>query len=180
MGHHGYLNLEGGNLMIEFIIKQCALPDTEIDPKKASSKDADQSDTAEQLRSTAENVLTLFSTTVENMQDTLWPHLFEYVTHAEYTRAISQICKNLAFIAEKKRTTQAADYQINFKDLINIPRQHDIFARLFTITGVPLANKNRGLNALNLLKNISPIINPGVVDLWDSVIPKLMLNFEGK
>lgn len=28
MAHHGYLELEGGELMVEFIVKQCALPDT--------------------------------------------------------------------------------------------------------------------------------------------------------
>lgn len=26
MAHHGYLELEGGQLMVEFIIRQCALP----------------------------------------------------------------------------------------------------------------------------------------------------------
>ena len=30
MAHHGYLEQEGGQLMIEFIVKQCALlPDTQ-------------------------------------------------------------------------------------------------------------------------------------------------------
>ena len=27
MAHHGYLDLEGGHLMVEFIVRQCALPD---------------------------------------------------------------------------------------------------------------------------------------------------------
>ena len=27
MAYHGYLELEGGELMVEFVVKQCALPD---------------------------------------------------------------------------------------------------------------------------------------------------------
>ena len=27
MAHHGYLELEGGHLMVEFIVRQCSLPD---------------------------------------------------------------------------------------------------------------------------------------------------------
>ena len=27
MAHHGYLGLEGGQLMVEFIVRQCTLPD---------------------------------------------------------------------------------------------------------------------------------------------------------
>ena len=27
MGHHGYIELEGGTQMIEFIVSQCSLPD---------------------------------------------------------------------------------------------------------------------------------------------------------
>ena len=27
MGHHGYMELEGGTQMIEFIVTQCSLPD---------------------------------------------------------------------------------------------------------------------------------------------------------
>jgi hypothetical protein len=177
MGHHGYLRLEGGNLMIEFILRQCALPE-EPDNKKAI-KDGDQAETVEQLRITSESVLTLFSTTVDNMQEALWPHLFEYVTNGDYTRALNQLCKNLAYIAEKKRNSQATDYHVNFNDLINLPKPHEIFSRLFIISGVPLSGKNRGINALNLLKNISPLLSSSIVDLWDSVIPKLVLNLEG-
>ena len=31
MGYHGYLALESGNLMIEFILKQCSLPEDPVD-----------------------------------------------------------------------------------------------------------------------------------------------------
>lgn len=28
MAHHGYLELEGGELLVRFIVQHCALPDT--------------------------------------------------------------------------------------------------------------------------------------------------------
>ena len=28
MAHHGYLELEGGELLVRFIVQNCALPDT--------------------------------------------------------------------------------------------------------------------------------------------------------
>lgn len=34
MGHHGYMELEGGSLLIEFIVSQCALQD---DPPVSSN-----------------------------------------------------------------------------------------------------------------------------------------------
>lgn len=173
MAYHGYLHLEGGNLMIEFILKQCALPE-----EPEHSKDKRPEVDNEQLRSLAESVLTLFSTTVENMHQVLWPQLFEYLTHSDYSRALNALCKCLAHIGEQKRSTDAPDYRINFKELINLPKTHEIFSRLFILAGVPLSMKNRGLNVLQLMKNISPLINPSIVELWDSLLPKLYLNLE--
>ena len=37
MAHHGYLEEEGGTLMIEFIVRQCSLPsDAHVNNKDAS------------------------------------------------------------------------------------------------------------------------------------------------
>lgn len=135
--------------------------------------------TNEQLKSSADSILTLFSTTVENMHSILWPHMLEYLTLNEYSRSISQLCKNLGHIAETKRTSNAEDFLIEFEQLINLPKPFEILARLIVLCGVPLANKNRGLNVLNLMKNISPNITPVIVELWDNVVPKLIINLEG-
>lgn len=114
------------------------------------------------------------------MHPILWPSLFEYLTHNDYSRATSILCKNLAHICEVKRSSNEEDYLISFDDHINIPRPFDILARLIVLCGCPLNGKNRGLNVLNLMKNISPNIDSSIVDLWDSVVPKLIINFEDK
>lgn len=124
--------------------------------------------------------MALFATTVNNMHQILWPALFEYLTNNEYSRASNVLCKNLAHIAEQKRESDSEDYLINYDSFINIPKPYEILARLIVLCGCPLNGNNRGLNILNLMKNMGPNIDTSIVDLWDSVIPKLIINLEGK
>jgi len=178
MADHGYLNLEGGQLMLEFILKQCSLADdVAADPKK---QPAIIEDSNENLRVAAENILTLFSTTVENMHDILWPTLLEYLCNIEYSRSMGHVCKNLGHIAEIKRSASAPEFMIKFNECINLPKPLEIFARLIVLCGTPMSEKNRGLNILILMKQISPNLHPSIADLWDNVVPKLILNLEGK
>lgn len=176
MGYHGYLNLEGGQLLIEFLLKQCALAEDTIDDKK---KPSIHDISNNELKSTAENILTLFSTTIENMHEILWPHLFEYLIDSKYSHCMNHLCKNLAHIADVKRSQDADDYIINYDNHINVPKPNEIFARLIILCGVPLKNKNQGLSVLSLMKNISSNLSLSLVELWDNVIPKLIINFEG-
>lgn len=115
------------------------------------------------------------------MHSILWPSLFEYLTHVEYSRAASILCKSLAHIAEAKRTINADDFTIKYESFINIPRQWDILARLIILCGVPLiGQRNRGLSALALMRNMAPNIDSLIVDLWDNAVPKLTANIEDK
>ena len=113
------------------------------------------------------------------MHPILWPHLFEYLTSNEYSRSVSQLCKNLAHIADVLRSSNSDTYLIQFDQFINLPKPIEILTRLIVLCGVPLANKNRGLNVLQLMKNISPNLSSQIVELWDNVVPKLIINLEG-
>ena len=178
MAYHGYLNLEGGQLMLEFILKQCSLPDDVVaDPKKPIAPNEDSN---EILRTSAENILTSFSTIVENMHNILWPTLLEYLINLDYSRSVAHLCKNLAHIGEIKRCENSPDYIIKFNEFINLPKPFEILARLIVLCGTPLIEKNRGLNVLLLMKQISPNIHTSIVDLWDNVVPKLISNLEGR
>jgi len=179
MAYHDYLSLEGGHLMIEFILKQCSLSE---DEKKSNSNNNALSDefSNEQLRLASENILTLFSTTIDNMHKLLWPHLFEYLNHVDYLQSASVLCKNLAHIGEIKRCADASDYVINYNEKINLPKPFEIFTRLIVLCGTPLENRNRGINVLKLMKHFSPNIDAAIVELWDNATPKLLLNLEDK
>lgn len=114
------------------------------------------------------------------MHSALWPSLFEYIAHPEYVRAIGQLCKNLAHIAETKRTAQDENYMIKFDYSPNIARPAEILARLIILAGTPLLHKNRGSYALHLMRHISPNLSADIVDLWDKAVPKLIMNLEEK
>ncbi|KAK6269312.1 hypothetical protein J4Q44_G00393730, partial [Coregonus suidteri] len=67
MAHHGYLELEGGDLLVKFIIQHCALPDTYYRPGQRPSDPEEV--TNEALRSMCDNTLDLFTTTVGRLTD---------------------------------------------------------------------------------------------------------------
>lgn len=178
--------------MVEFILKQCSLPEDDVNIKKLidienrnfkfyqKKSNHPEDATNDQLRASAESILTLFTTTVENMHSILWPALFEYLTNNDYSRSTSILCKSLAYIAEQKRELNSDDYLINYDTLINVPKPFEILARLVVLSGCPMNGKNRGLNVLNLMKNMASNIDNSIVDVWDNVVPKLIANLEGK
>ncbi len=63
MASHGYLGLEGGQLMIEFVVSQCAL---NVDDK-ALAKLSSEEVTPISLRDMSCKSLLLITTTIENM-----------------------------------------------------------------------------------------------------------------
>ena len=63
MASHGYLSLEGGQLMVEFVVRQCSInPDD-----KALAKLATDELTPKGLRDMSSKSLQLITTTIENM-----------------------------------------------------------------------------------------------------------------
>uniref|UniRef100_A0A3B3QI32 Maestro heat like repeat family member 1 n=1 Tax=Paramormyrops kingsleyae TaxID=1676925 RepID=A0A3B3QI32_9TELE len=113
MAHHGYLELEGGELLVKFIVHHCALPDTlncgrhPLDPEDVTN---------EALRSICENTLHLFTTTVGRLTDVLWPSLLCYLTPAQYSSATTPLCKSLILLGNKKKASQEPNYIISFSE----------------------------------------------------------------
>uniref|UniRef100_A0A8B9L9G7 Maestro heat-like repeat family member 1 n=1 Tax=Astyanax mexicanus TaxID=7994 RepID=A0A8B9L9G7_ASTMX len=108
MAHHGYLELEGGDLLVRFIIQHCALPDTYYRPTDPEEV------TNEALRSMCDNTLHLFTTTVGRLTDVLWPMLLCYLTPSQYSNATTPLCKSLILLANKKRAAQEPNFIIDF------------------------------------------------------------------
>uniref|UniRef100_A0A671QI30 Maestro heat-like repeat-containing protein family member 1 n=1 Tax=Sinocyclocheilus anshuiensis TaxID=1608454 RepID=A0A671QI30_9TELE len=108
MAHHGYLELEGGDLLVRFIIQHCALPDNYHRPPDPEEV------TNEALRSMCDNTLHLFTTTVGRLTDVLWPMLLCYLTPNQYANATTPLCKSLILLANKKQTAQEPNFIIDF------------------------------------------------------------------
>ncbi|TRY56529.1 hypothetical protein DNTS_005416, partial [Danionella cerebrum] len=172
MAHHGYLELEGGDLLVRFIIQHCALPDTchrgqgPPDPEEVSN---------EALRSMCDNTLHLFTTTVGRLTDVLWPMLLCYLTPNQYANATSPLCKSLIVLANKKRTAQEPNFLIDFNAQgSSLPSQYVLVIRLMVNASFPFRCRGRGAPSLSLLRAISPNIHPKVEALWEDEIPKLL------
>uniref|UniRef100_A0A8C9TKP0 Maestro heat like repeat family member 1 n=1 Tax=Scleropages formosus TaxID=113540 RepID=A0A8C9TKP0_SCLFO len=160
MAHHGYLELEGGDLLVKFIVQHCALHDT-----------------YNALRSMCENTLHLFTTTVGRLTDVLWPSLLCYLTPAQYSNATTPLCRSLVLLGNKKKSAQEPSYVINFTSL---PSPYVLMVRLLVNAAFPFWGRGRGAPSLRLLTVLAPSIHPNTQKVWESEIPPLLSYLEGE
>uniref|UniRef100_A0A8B9LBY5 Maestro heat-like repeat family member 1 n=1 Tax=Astyanax mexicanus TaxID=7994 RepID=A0A8B9LBY5_ASTMX len=160
MAHHGYLELEGGDLLVRFIIQHCALPDTYyVYPEEVTN---------EALRSMCDNTLHLFTTTVGRLTDVLWPMLLCYLTPSQYSNATTPLCKSLILLANKKRAAQEPNFIIDFTA-----------SHTFQVNSAfPFRCRGHGAPSLSLLLAIVPNIHPKAEALWSTEIPQLLTHLE--
>eukprot|EP00041_Stephanoeca_diplocostata_P036701 m.1350360 g.1350360 ORF g.1350360 m.1350360 type:complete len:1108 (+) comp24920_c0_seq2:247-3570(+) len=176
MSHHDYLSLEGGNVLLQFIVDQCAIDTESSTPssgKSRSKKADDNTSTPMQLKMMCENALQLSTSTIPCMRPVLWPYLFEFLVPGAYEPALPGLCRALGTLAEALRDEDDEIYDLDYDVLVNLPRPQELIARLMVFLGHPL-EKQRGHHILYLFEGISPNIHDDVVDLWDDVIPRLL------
>ena len=75
MASHGYLGLEGGQIMIEFLVSQCAIDVDDRALAKFSSDDV----TPTSLRDMSRKSLLLITTTIENIHSVSQPTSYTIV-----------------------------------------------------------------------------------------------------
>uniref|UniRef100_A0A3Q1JK79 Uncharacterized protein n=1 Tax=Anabas testudineus TaxID=64144 RepID=A0A3Q1JK79_ANATE len=161
MAHHGYLELEGGELLVRFIVQHCALPDTyqPIDPEEVTN---------ESLRTMCDNTLHLLTTTVGRLADVLWPKLLYYLTPSQYSNATTPLCKSLIVLGSKKKTNKEPSFNIDFTQEGRKTRR-----------SFPFNNRGHGAPSLSLLQILSINIHPKTETLWEKEIPVLLSILEG-
>lgn len=169
MAHRGYLEMEGGKYMVLFIVRQCALPE---EPAGRRPADLDYVSN-EALRAMCENVIHLLTTTVEKMENVLWPDMLECLLQEEFTAAVAPVSKSLSYLVGKKREL-GSDFDIDYSNKVNIPKPYVLLARMIVLLGLPFSGRNRGLPLLRLMKAIVPLIDKSLIALWDSQIPVMI------
>ena len=115
MASHQYLELEGGHLMIEFVVKQCALDVNDKTLAKLAMEDVTLAD----LKDMSNKTLQLIATTVGQMEDVLWPYLLEFLVPVQFTHSVGIVCKCVTHIAVQKSERKDDDFTINFEELGN-------------------------------------------------------------
>ncbi|CAI5663026.1 unnamed protein product [Oreochromis niloticus] len=175
MAHHGYLELEGGELLVRFIVQHCALPDT----YQRSQRPTDPEEvTNESLRSMCDNTLHLLTTTVGRLADVLWPKLLYYLTPSQYSNATTPLCKSLIVLGNKKKNNQEPSFKIDFTQEVNLPSPQTLMIRLLVNAAFPFSNRDHGAPSLSLLQILSNNIHPNAEAVWDKEIPPLLTVLE--
>ncbi|XP_043547011.1 maestro heat-like repeat-containing protein family member 1 [Chiloscyllium plagiosum] len=174
MAHHDYLELDGGEAMVEFIIRQCALP-CEPGTPKPRSYDPDEV-TDESLRSMCDNILNLLTTTVKKMENVLWPFLLEFIIPPQYLNALAPVCRSLAHLGMKKlQHNEGLQFTHQEPDL---PKPQLLLTRLLVVSAFPFRGRGRGVPALRFLQVAAPLVHPQLVRVWNEEIPPLIQHLE--
>ncbi|XP_075937475.1 maestro heat-like repeat-containing protein family member 1 isoform X1 [Anarhichas minor] len=175
MAHHGYLELEGGELLVRFIVQHCALPDT----YQRGQKPTDPEEvTNEALRTMCDNTLHLLTTTVGRLADVLWPKLLYYLTPSQFSIATTPLCKSLIVLGNKKKNNQEPSFNIDFTQEVNLPSPQILMLRLLVNAAFPFSSRGHGAPSLSLLQILSINIHPNTEILWDIDIPPLLSMLE--
>jgi hypothetical protein len=174
---HQYLLLEGGEAMIDFVVRNSATSDAECadyKPPKSPGAPGDEDVSPAELRDLCDNVLNLVTTTVEGMDAVLWPYLFESLVKPELSGAVGVVCKCLAYIAHQKREAEAADFIVDFDRAVNLPKPPALLARLLVAIARPHGRNALGAHVLHLLRAAGPLLHPAACDMWDAAAPRLL------
>ncbi|XP_050795285.1 maestro heat-like repeat-containing protein family member 1 isoform X3 [Gopherus flavomarginatus] len=175
MAHHGYLEQTGGEVMIEYIVHQCALP-PDTQPRKQTPEADDL--TSDSVQNISINTLFLISTTVDRMDAVLWPYLLEFVTPLQFTGALTPLCRSLMHLAMKKQEEGENAFLIHYDTHANLPSPCALMARLLIVSSQPYLGDGRGTAALRLLNVLHRNIHPVLGELWNKKIPPLVEHLE--
>ncbi|XP_067897732.1 maestro heat-like repeat-containing protein family member 1 [Heterodontus francisci] len=173
MASHNYLHLEGGKEMVEFIIRQCALPvmeneDNFEDPCNVTADVITDRD----LRRWCEELMKML--TVLPIDNVLWPFLFEFIIPVRCTNALATICNSLVSLAMKKLETGSTECFLNYKEYQNIPGPQALLTRLLTMSSSLHQGKSRCAPALILLQVLGTDIHPAAPQVWEKEFPTLL------
>uniref|UniRef100_A0A670J0H4 Maestro heat like repeat family member 1 n=1 Tax=Podarcis muralis TaxID=64176 RepID=A0A670J0H4_PODMU len=177
MAHHGYLEQPGGEALIEFLVRQCALPTDQL-PRRHSLETEDLTDG--HVRDISVNTLFLISTTVDRMADVLWPYLLEFVIPIHLSNALTPLCKSLIFLAAQRQEKDEPDFQLLYEAGATLPTPHALLARLLVVSSQPYVGEGRAAAVLRLLNVLHLSIHKALGPLWGKRIPALVEHLEGK
>uniref|UniRef100_A0A8U7NY87 Maestro heat like repeat family member 1 n=1 Tax=Corvus moneduloides TaxID=1196302 RepID=A0A8U7NY87_CORMO len=167
MAPRGYLEQPGAEALLEFLVRQCALPPA----APPGIPEADPEDpTSDSIRSISVSTLLLLSTTVDRMSHVLWPFLLQFLIPAQFGAALTPLCRSLTFLALKNREEQP-------ENALSFPLSFPLFPLFQVVSSQPFLGNGRGAAALRLLQALR--LHPDLENLWNKEIPLLLEHLEG-
>ncbi|XP_031981412.1 maestro heat-like repeat-containing protein family member 1 isoform X1 [Corvus moneduloides] len=175
MAPRGYLEQPGAEALLEFLVRQCALPPA----APPGIPEADPEDpTSDSIRSISVSTLLLLSTTVDRMSHVLWPFLLQFLIPAQFGAALTPLCRSLTFLALKNREEQPENAAPPRSERhAHLPSPQALTTRLLVVSSQPFLGNGRGAAALRLLQALR--LHPDLENLWNKEIPLLLEHLEG-
>jgi len=171
MACHGYLQLEGRRFLIEYVVRNCTYQVVTAEPVKGEVlpvvPPAD-------VRIMCRNILNAFSSTIEGMDEVLWPLLMEFLIEEKYTGAVGIICKALAQSGQQQIAGKKDTFWIDFETQVNLPRPNDIIARCLVLLSEPFTEETRGVSILQFLRVAVTELKLELRESWEKAIPNLL------
>ncbi|CAG9530361.1 unnamed protein product [Cercopithifilaria johnstoni] len=167
LADHEYIDVEGGNNVIIFLVKNLIVHDGEM-AKKTFLSEIEAADSATDLRAQCGQALQTIAKTSSTAHSLLWPYLFEFICSQEYNIAVTDIFKCIRTLTE--RTIEAGekpDFETGF-DSPHVARNLQVFSRLITCTNnapLSLVLSKRAAEALRLLSVLAPWFHNSLRDI---------------
>ncbi|KAL3282132.1 hypothetical protein HHI36_005326 [Cryptolaemus montrouzieri] len=149
------INPDGAERYMEFILKLCC----SLTVPKNNDVNLQE---IEDLQKSADNTLCMLSTSVPELEDTLWNLLMKSFLSPNYDDAIVVLLRCLTHLAARKEVA---------------PKCEAAFVRCLILLSIPLPGF-RGTFILNFLKRVKPCELNNYETVWDMKIPQLMKYLE--
>ncbi|GBG91891.1 hypothetical protein CBR_g53950, partial [Chara braunii] len=191
MASAGYLTKENGEPFIEFLVRQCAISDTEVEQfKQRQSTDEKagvvrssgllKSDlrvgvvSPSELRAVCDKSLHLLASTIPEMEPLLWPFLLGMLLPEAYTGAVATVCKCISDLV-KRKLARGEGISLDVLGTSNeFPSPQVLLARMLVLLHNPMAREQLVQRLLGVLYLLAPLFHPTVASLWKDEIPKML------
>uniref|UniRef100_A0A7N0TTV8 SGR6 n=2 Tax=Kalanchoe fedtschenkoi TaxID=63787 RepID=A0A7N0TTV8_KALFE len=182
MASHCYLIGHSGEILVEFLVRNCGLSDQEMVETKSNNahylfllKKSEVKIACMQpieLRAICEKSLLLLTITIPEMEYILWPFLLKMIIPRIYTGAVATVCRCISELC-KLRSTQNHSLIDECKARSDIPKPEELLARLIVLLHDPLAKDQIAYQILTVLFYLAPLFPKNINLFWQDEIPKM-------
>ncbi|KAM3689336.1 hypothetical protein ACB098_09G040300 [Castanea mollissima] len=189
MASHCYLVGPSGEAFVEYLVRNCALPDQDRN-ELGTSKDVFGSSGTNvpsqykrlevkigavcptELRAICEKGLLLLTITIPEMEHILWPFLLKMIIPRDYIGAAATVCRCISELC-RHRPSHSDNMLSECKARSDIPNPEDLLARLVVLLHDPLAREQLATQILTVLCYLAPLFPKNINLFWQDEIPKM-------
>ncbi|KAJ7528347.1 hypothetical protein O6H91_16G095300 [Diphasiastrum complanatum] len=195
MAASGYIEGANGEEYMEFLVRQCAITDREVEAFQAEEKALEKAMGTQprepfkndlklgvvspsELRAVCDKSLYLLAGTIPAMEPVLWPFLLKILIPPRYTEAVATVCKCICEVL-KRKISSGESVSVDSETDSSIPQPEEILARLLVLLQNPFARNQLATRILMALYYLAPLFPTPVKLLWEDEIPKLRAYVSG-